>query len=202
MEWNTTVEACIRSKDFDALTEEERQQVLACLSQEEYEQYRALAKAGKSLGDSPIPPSSIHENLQQAFRKRYRRRNLPLPTIAMPLWQAAAVAALFLLLGKVVTWAPVHATPSVAVQMRDSLWLERVSQAMKDTAVAMLKPFDNSALAPAPRRLAFLQDSMAHVARDEEARGLLPEPAVDTPDWARRSTQIDQAYINHLYRIN
>lgn len=201
MEWNTTVEACIRSKDFDTLTEEERQQVLACLSQEEYEQYRALAKAGKALGNSPTPPPSLHDSLQQAFRKRYRRRNLPLSTIAMPLWQAAAVAALFLLLGKVVTWAPVHATPSVAVQMRDSLWLERVSQAMKDTAVAMLKPFDSSALAPVSRRLA-AQDSMANIARDEEATGLLPEPAVDTPDWARRSTQIDQAYINHLYRIN
>jgi hypothetical protein len=200
MKWNTTVEAYIRSKDFNALTKDERRQVLACLSQEEYEQYRALAKAGKSLGDSPIPPSSIQDNLQQAFRKRYRRRNLPLSTIAMPLWQAAAVAALFLLLGKVVTWAPVHATPAVAVQMRDSLWLECVSQAVKDTAVAMLKPFDNGALTP-ERRLA-LQDSMAHIARDEEATGLLPEPAVDTPDWARRSSQIDQAYINHLYRIN
>jgi hypothetical protein len=201
MEWNTIVEGFIRSKDYSALTEDERQQVLACISQEEYEQYRALAKAGKDLGGRPVPPPSIQDNLQRAFRKRYRRRNLPLSTIAMPLWQAAAVAALFLLLGKVVTWAPVHATPSVAVQMRDSLWLERVSQVMKDTAVAILSPFDSRTLTTAPRRLA-LQDSMAQIDRDEAGIDLLPEPAVDTPDWARRSTQIDQAYINHLYRIN
>lgn len=201
MDWNTAVEEYIRTKDFEALTAQEREIVLSYLDQEDYEHYRMLALAGKALGDSPAPPPAIQQNLQQAFRKRYRRRNLPLSTIIMPLWQAAAVAALFLLLGKVITWAPVHASPSVAMQVHDSIWIERVSQAMKDTAVAILSPFDSSWQAQERNPLA-LQDSINPAAREEETYELLPASAVDTPDWARRSSQIDQAYLNHLYRIN
>lgn len=201
MDWNIALEECIRTKDFEALTTEERNMVLSFLDREDYDHYRALAVAGKALGESPLPPPAIQHNLQQAFRKRYRRRNLPLSTIVMPLWQAAAVAALFLLLGKVITWAPVHASPNVAMQVHDSIWIERVSQAMKDTAVAILSPFDSSWQQEQQNPLA-LQDSIGAAAREEDTNDLLPTFAVDTPDWARRSSQIDQVYINHLYRLN
>lgn len=201
MEWNTTVEELLRSKDFSELTAEEKQTVLHCMSEPEYRAFRDLVLAGKSLADGPKPPGFIHENLQRAFRKKHKRRNLPLHIISLPLWQAAAAAALFLLLGRTLHWAPVHATPSVAALTADSVWLNRLSEAMKDTASAIFPAMSDTAEWGTSQRLALQEraSARAQVLSPADAH-MLPEPALDTPDWAKRSAVMDQAYLLWFYK--
>jgi len=201
MEWNTTVEELLRSKDFSELSAEQEQAVLRCMSEPEYQAFRDLVLAGKSLAGSPKPPHSIQRKLQQAFRKKHKRRNLPLHTISFPLWQAAAAAALFLLLGQALHWAPVHATPSAAALSADSIWLNRLSDAMKDTVSAIFPAMEGRPDRASSQRLAWQeQDSVREPVLSPADAQLLPEPAVDTPGWARRSAVMDQAYLQWFYQ--
>ncbi len=199
MEWNDRLEEMMRTRDFQDLGAEDRAWVLQQLTERQYQENRALMLAGKELGDAPQAPAHLQQRLQQAFRRKHRKRNLPLHTVVTPLWQAAAIAALFLLTGKAIDWAPVHAAPASFTLQADSLWVERLTKAVSDTAAAVFQPFQAEAK-PSAGWLA-LQDSMAGHRSSPRARHL-PDAPVDTPGWARRSAVMHPSYLKLFYRLN
>ncbi len=177
------IEALLATKDYGELTKAERDQVIQSYGQQEYERLRQVALSGQSLADAPTPPPSLKANLMKAFRQKHQRRNIPLHTITMPFWQAAAVAACMVLMGQFVRFGPVYAqTPAMAWEANDSIWFKKVTQIVADTALAVFS---------ADEQLKALKESKSEIAATTTdqlpADKLLPQPVSDTPGWARRS---------------
>lgn len=177
------IEALLATKDYEELTKAERDQVTQSCGQQEYEQLRQVILSGQSLAEAPTPPPSLKANLMKAFRQKHQRRNIPLHSLTLPFWQAAAIAACMVLMGQFVRFGPVYAqTPAMAWEANDSIWFKKVTQIVADTALAVFSAED---------QLKAPEDSEAAIAatgpRHLPAEKLLPQPVSDTPGWARRS---------------
>ncbi|MEQ8707013.1 MAG: hypothetical protein RIC19_23980 [Phaeodactylibacter sp.] len=180
---STTIEQLLATKNYGELTPAEQDQVAASCGRSRYEQLRQSVQAGQSLSDAPAPPPALKADLMKAFRQKHQRRNIPLHSITLPFWQAAAIAACMVLLGQVVRFAPVYAqTPAIAWEGQDSLWFKKVTQIVADTARAVFSADEKIAppSAASPALLAADADSLPSPA-------LLPQPVSDTPGWAKRS---------------
>lgn len=177
------IEALLATKDFEELTHAERDQVTQSCGQQEYEQLRQVVLSGQSLPETPAPPPSLKANLIKAFRQKHQRRNIPLHTITMPFWQAAAIAACMVLMGQFVRFGPVYAqTPAIVWETHDSIWFKKVTQIVADTALAVFSA-DDQIEAPQKGEAAIAATDTGSL----PAEKLLPQPVSDTPGWARRS---------------
>lgn len=176
-------EALLATKDYEELTQAEREQIAQYCGQQEYEQLRQIALSGKALAEAPTPSPSLKANLMKAFRQKHQRRNIPLHSITLPFWQAAAIAACMVLMGQFVRFGPVYAqTPAIAWEANDSLWFKKVTQIVADTALAVFSAEDQLK-APKDSESAIAATDPRHL----PAEKLLPQPVSDTPGWARRS---------------
>lgn len=180
MKLTTEIEQLLANKDYAELNAAERALVAEQGSQEAYEQLRNAARSGQSLSAAPSPPPSLKASLMAAFRRKHQQRNIPLYTVTVPIWQAAAVTACMVLLGQFVRFGPVYAaSPAIALEQSDSLWLKKVTQIMTDTAIAVFGPAAVEQAAGPPK---------ASIAQEAPPRPeLLPQPVSDTPGWAKRS---------------
>lgn len=192
------IEALLATKNYEELTQAERDQVTQSCGQQEYEQLRQVVLSGKSLREAPAPPPSLKANLMKAFRQKHQRRNIPLHTITMPFWQAAAIAACMVLLGQFVRFGPVYAqTPAMAWEANDSIWFKKVTQIVADTALAVFSA-DDQLKAPKESTAEIAATATSHL----PAEKLLPQPVSDTPGWARRSALGTLEYAPLLLMIH
>ena len=177
------IEALLATKDYEELTKAERDQVAQSCGQQEYEQLRQVVLSGKSLREAPTPPTSLKANLMRAFRQKHQRRNIPLHTITLPFWQAAAIVACMVLMGQFVRFGPVYAqTPAIAWEANDSIWFKKVTQIVADTALAVFTA-DDQLKAPKEGEANIAATATAQLPTEK----MLPQPVSDTPGWARRS---------------
>ncbi len=180
MKLTTEIEQLLANKDYAELNAAERALVAEHGSQEAYEQLRNAARSGQGLSTAPSPPPSLKASLLAAFRRKHQQRNIPLYTVTVPLWQAAAVAACMVLLGQFMRFGPVYAaSPAIALEQSDSLWFKKVTQIMTDTAIAVFGP------ATTEKETAPAEGRIAH--ESPPPPELLPQPVSDTPGWAKRS---------------
>lgn len=179
----TTVEQLLATKDYKELTADERKEVAASCSRARYEQLRQIVQSGQSLSEYPAPPPSLKAKLMKAFRQKHQRRNIPLHSITVPFWQAAAIAACMVLLGQFARFGPVHAqSPATAWEAHDSVWFKTVTQIVADTALAVFSPNEKTSQAAAASSALAVAEVNAL-----PSKGLLPKPVSDTPGWAKRS---------------
>lgn len=179
---STTIEQLLAAKNYDELTAAERDQVSGACGRARYEQLRQVVLSGQSLSDAPAPPASLKTDLMRAFRKKHQRRNIPLHSITLPFWQAAAIAACMVLLGQFVRFGPVHAqTPALAWEAHDSIWFKKVTQIVADTAIAVFSADEKMDARTTTGALA------TAIAQPLPTEKLLPQPVSDTPGWAKRS---------------
>ncbi|MEO0897449.1 MAG: hypothetical protein AAFY71_13670 [Bacteroidota bacterium] len=95
-------ENLLRTKDFYSLSEEEREDVLAELTEEEYQQMRELVLfSGELLKEtqpSLTPRANIRQNLNEHFHSKQKRAKIvSFLKHPLPVWQVAAAAILLLL---------------------------------------------------------------------------------------------------------
>jgi hypothetical protein len=177
------IEQLLATKNYTELTPTERAQVEISCGRTRYEQLRQVVQSGQSLSEAPAPPPSLKANLMKAFRKKNQRRNIPLHSITLPFWQAAAIAACMVLLGQFVRFGPVYAqTPAMAWEAHDSIWFKKMTQIVADTAMSVFSA-DEKVTEPSVARKAI---AIAN-ADTLPSTDLLPHPVSDTPGWARRS---------------
>jgi hypothetical protein len=177
------IEVLLATKDYEELTTAEREQVIQSCGQQEYEQLRQVVLSGKALAQEPCPPPSLKANLMKAFRQKHQRRNIPLHSITLPFWQAAAIAACMVLMGQFVRFGPVYAqTPAIAWEANDSLWFKKVTQIVADTALAVFST-DGQIKGSKQKESSIAAIDIADLPSEE----FLPQPVSDTPGWARRS---------------
>ena len=182
-ELTTNIEKLLAAKNYAELTASEREMVAKVYSRAKYEQLRQVILSTKALPATIQPPKSLKADLMKAFRKKHQRRNIPLSSITMPFWQAAAIAACMVLMGQFVRFGPVHAhTPSMAWETHDSLWFKKVTQIVADTALAVFAPSKQEA--PDHQEGHILAASTSTPLPQEK---LLPQAVSDTPGWAKRS---------------
>lgn len=179
------IERLLATKNYKELTPTERAQVETSFGRNRYDQLRQVVQSGQSLSEAPAPPPTLKANLMKAFRKKNQRRNIPLHSITLPFWQAAAIAACMVLLGQFVRFGPVNAqTPAMAWEAQDSIWFKKVTQIVADTAMAVFSADGkvNEPSSVANRKSLAIANADALPSAD-----LLPQPVSDTPGWARRS---------------
>lgn len=145
----TNLEHLLRERPFEALSLQERAQVLTEMSAEEYRRVREVALlAEQYLGEDAsgiAPRPDIQAHLRQRLRARYRwqSRVQQLLDYRMPVWQAAAAAALLVF---TLHWASEpslsHATTMQKAQFADSTFhdsaLHRAADLSEDTAYLRL----------------------------------------------------------------
>ncbi len=176
------IEALLAQKPYTALTEREMELVESHGGRSAYEAMRETILAAQQLSEAPAPPPQLQGRLQAAFRSAFQKRNVPLSVVQLPFWQAAAVTALLLLAGQALRMGPAYASaPAFALQAQDSVWLERLTTIVHDTAAFVFPP-EGDAWEPATASAA------SHVLPKKlQTAYLKREPAVDTPGWAKRA---------------
>ena len=114
-------------KDWAALTRQEQAQVLAQMSQEEYQRLYQQMRAIKALDEAVQPPAYLRAQLMEQLVLHQKNGSAQVWWLRkIPLWQAAAAIVLGILSTFwLSTSEPRIVQPSV-VQVRDTLLQERI----------------------------------------------------------------------------
>jgi len=193
---NDYITHLVQEKSFEQLNSEEREQVLAAMSEAEYTRLRAVLLTAPALDAEVMPPTRLRAALLQQFMQQApppepRQAWLNRP---IPLWQAAA--AVLLVVGAFLFIRPersIEAPPAVVqtVIRADTVFQERI--VWKERVVVRYKTVSQTNVPPIALEVFWpLRDSVSTSSPNEESEPVSGVSIARQPELLRFFTQANK----------